>query len=190
MLQTGKPERIDDYNEAKGRWYRVHYSRVGDARSLLLGIWGKTSLSAKGRNKCCAKARSNTFLLKLSDALRPLAAMPSRSNPLRCACSDHLRVNRAQYYESDTGASSGMPKAEIQRMQPRSQVVAEIRELNLKHLAMDSNFWVGCGVAPGHFCERAIDMRSENYDIEGRHAPHPTAVSVDWKPSPRFFVTF
>ena len=38
VIQTGKPERLEDFQSDVGRWFSVQYSRVGDEDSRLLGV--------------------------------------------------------------------------------------------------------------------------------------------------------
>lgn len=38
VMQTGRPERLENFRSDLGRWYSVQYSRVGDAGSRLLGV--------------------------------------------------------------------------------------------------------------------------------------------------------
>jgi len=38
VIQTGKPERLENFQSDLGRWYSVHYSRVGGEGSRLLGV--------------------------------------------------------------------------------------------------------------------------------------------------------
>jgi PAS domain S-box-containing protein len=85
VAETGVPERNENYVRDADRWYRVHHLLVGDIGSDLVAVVFEDITERKRREE------RQAFLLKLSDALRPLEGIPSRSRLPRRGCSGALR---------------------------------------------------------------------------------------------------
>ncbi|HSI12846.1 MAG TPA: PAS domain S-box protein [Chthoniobacter sp.] len=92
-LRRGQSRRVENFSRKTGRWYSVYVSRIGDESSrLVCAVFGDITerKQAEGRQ---------AFLLKVSDALRPLV------NPLeieKTVCrllGEYLAADRVAYCE-------------------------------------------------------------------------------------------
>ncbi|HEX7887966.1 MAG TPA: chemotaxis protein CheB, partial [Ramlibacter sp.] len=122
VARTGEPERVENYLRDVDRWYNVFFTRVGGGGSrhvavLFADITGRKRADAVLRE---SEARQ-TYLLKISDTLRPIGdALQAQAAAMR-VLGEHLGIARAQYYEVDAGgefvdarggyAQSGRPQA-------------------------------------------------------------------------------
>ena len=93
VADTGVPRRIETYNSDLGRWFDAIHIRVGGEGSNLLGVVFTDITERKLREQ------QNDFLLKLSDALRPLADPAHIKFEAARVLGEELGVNRAIYAE-------------------------------------------------------------------------------------------
>lgn len=73
VARTGVPERFENYNEATGRWYNVHISQVSGTDDQVAVVYDDVTARKHAEIALREREERQAFLLKLSDALRPLA---------------------------------------------------------------------------------------------------------------------
>lgn len=74
VAETGRPERSEKYVRDVGRWYRVHNLRIGGPGSRLVAVVFDDVTERKRTETALRESEERqAFLLKLSDALRPLS---------------------------------------------------------------------------------------------------------------------
>ena len=98
VVRTGEPNRTEGYNKDTRRWYRVHNSRIGGDGSRLIGVFFDDITERK------AHEEQQTFLLALSDALRPLTDPDAIQGEAARVLGEHLQSGRAYYVEVDQKA--------------------------------------------------------------------------------------
>lgn len=104
VATTGEPSRFEQRAEALHRWFSVYAFRVGEPRQRQVAILFD---DITGRRLAQERLRLSewrqTFLLKLSDALRPLADPVAVQAEACRVLGEHLGVDRAYYAEIDEG---------------------------------------------------------------------------------------
>jgi PAS domain S-box-containing protein len=97
VVRRGEPERIEYEVAALGRWFQVvAYPRGGDRLTVLY----EDVTARKHAERALQEAeKRQTFLLKLSDALRPLADPVAIQDVAVRLLGEHLQVSRALYAE-------------------------------------------------------------------------------------------
>ena len=91
VAQTGRAVRTVDFNSDTGRWFDMYVSRVGGADSRRIAIvFGDITERQRAELR-------QAFLLRLSDALRPLSDPVAIQQTAMRVLGEHLRVNRAFY---------------------------------------------------------------------------------------------
>jgi PAS domain S-box-containing protein len=104
---------VDRHGEVQDAWWNVHYLPVRDESGAIAGVFCTVIESTPGvqakRERECAEAalrdseERQAFLLKLSDALRPLAN-PARIKAVATRLlGEHLAVNRVFYADAEDG---------------------------------------------------------------------------------------
>ncbi|WP_407571754.1 PAS domain S-box protein [Deinococcus altitudinis] len=93
VQQTGVPERSEGYNSDTRRWFTTQYSRVGGEGSPFIASLFTDVTERKQREE------QQTYLLKLSDALRPLADPAEIQATATRVLGEHLGANRVLYFE-------------------------------------------------------------------------------------------
>jgi len=131
VARTGEPLRLENYNQSTERWYEAYASRVGGADSrrvctVFNDITERKEVEAKLRES----KEKQVFLLKLGDAIRPLADPTEIKEAASRLLGEHLAVDRAAYAEF-------LPHGE--------KVVTE-------------GGWRRAGVSPGAGTYRAVDF--------------------------------
>jgi two-component system CheB/CheR fusion protein len=104
VAQTGEPMRIENYNEFTGRWYTSYASRVGGAGSRLVAIVFQ-DITERKQNE-----QRQEFLLKLSDALRPLTDTLQIQKIVCEMVAEYLQVDRCYY--SDVSVAEDWTRVE------------------------------------------------------------------------------
>jgi PAS domain S-box-containing protein len=97
ITRRGEPERIEYEVAALGRWFEVFaYPRGGDRLTVLY-----EDVTARKHAELAAREaeKRQTFLLRLSDALRPLADPVAIQDAAVRLLGEHLQVSRAMYAE-------------------------------------------------------------------------------------------
>ena len=102
VVQTGEPRRIEEFNVDTGRWYSANHALIGGPGSRLVGIVFDDITERKRAERALREsAERQTFLLKLSDALRPFAkAMEILATTTRLL-GNHMGADRVMYAEVD-----------------------------------------------------------------------------------------
>ena len=107
---TGEAARFEDVAAALGRWYDVYAFRIDPPEEHRVAILFRDILERKrAERELAAIGDRQAFLLKLSDALRPLAsAMDIQATTTRMIA-EYLNVDRAMYaeVEGERGAETG-----------------------------------------------------------------------------------
>ncbi|GAB2701161.1 hypothetical protein GCM10027037_27820 [Mucilaginibacter koreensis] len=104
VAKTGQPCRMESYNAFTNCYYAVHASRLGKAKENLVAVFFENVTD------CRINEQRQTFLLQLTDALRPLG------NPLAIeqeACrllGEHLEADHTYYAEIDVARDYGVIK--------------------------------------------------------------------------------
>ena len=104
---TGEPIRFEAPAAALGRWYDVYALRIGDPAAHRVAILF-SDIGERKRVEAVLRASEarQAYLLKLSDALRPLSdALEIRRTAMR-VLGEHLQVDRVLYSEVDDRAGT------------------------------------------------------------------------------------
>ena len=68
--RTGVSERVENYNEATARWYRVHIARVQGKAPRIAAVFDDITDRKRAETALCESEERQTALLEFSDALR------------------------------------------------------------------------------------------------------------------------
>lgn len=102
IATTGEPARFENKAEALGRWYDVYAFRVDEPEQRHVAILFRDVRERKLADASLGLSEERQrFLLKLSDALRPLADPAEIKMTAAHVLGSHLGVTRAQYWEAD-----------------------------------------------------------------------------------------
>ncbi len=122
IVRLGEPEIFEREVASSGRWYEVHAYPLGPERfaALFDEITARKQAEAALRDS----EEQNQYLLKLSDALRPLADPARVQGEAMRVLAQHLGITRAHYYEADgraeyltsVGGYSELPRPVAQRI--------------------------------------------------------------------------
>jgi PAS domain S-box-containing protein len=93
--QTGEPEQIENYNQDTGRWYQASITRFGGGNSRQVAVVFDDITERKHREE------RQKFMLKLSDALRPLEDTGEIKATAMRTIGQHMHANRAYYCDID-----------------------------------------------------------------------------------------
>lgn len=100
IAMSGEPQRFELPAEALGRWYDVYAFRIGHPEQRCVAILFKDVAARKRAEHELRKSEERqAFLLKLSDALRPLADAAEIHATTTRLLGEHLSVDRAMYGE-------------------------------------------------------------------------------------------
>ncbi|AMV20814.1 GAF domain-containing protein [Planctomyces sp. SH-PL14] len=103
VSSTGVPEVVEDYNRDSDRWYRTNANRVGGAGSPLISVVFE-DISVRKRAEAVLRGTQErqAFLLRLSDAIRPLNDAVEMQREAMRLLAEHLKVAVASYFELDS----------------------------------------------------------------------------------------
>lgn len=93
VAQTGKPVRFERESKGFGRWYDVFAFKMGENHDQRVGILF-TDITEQKQSK-----ERQAFLLKLSDALRPLSDAQSIQDTATSLLTEHLGASQTSYSE-------------------------------------------------------------------------------------------
>lgn len=99
VARSGVPESIEVEIAAVGRWYDVHYYPAGG--ELVHVLFEDITERKRAEIALRQSDERQSFLLKLSDALRPLADPVAEQTEAMKLLMEHLCLVRAAYYEVD-----------------------------------------------------------------------------------------
>lgn len=100
VAETGEPMRFEQDTAALGRHYDVFAFRVGAPELRRVAVLFKdVSVRARAETALRASEERKAFLLRLSDALRPLAGPAEIQLTAMRVLGEHLGALRAQYWE-------------------------------------------------------------------------------------------
>jgi PAS domain S-box-containing protein len=91
VYKTGKPLRNEDFTIDLNRWITYQYSRIGEAGSPLIAVVFNDITERKQQE------RRQEYLLKLNDALRPVADTVKIQRAAMEILGNYLKVDRAVY---------------------------------------------------------------------------------------------
>ncbi len=118
VARTGESRRLQDYHEPTGRWYDVHVGRLGDTTKPRVSIVF-TDITARKKAETALRESEErqAFLLKLSDAIRPLADAVEIQSTTTRLLGTQLNLDRAMYAEVDgePGNESGTIRGQYVR---------------------------------------------------------------------------
>lgn len=118
IARTLAPERFEDRAEALGRWYDVYAFPVDEPALRRVGILFRDIIERKRAEAARAETEQRqAFLLKLSDALRPLADAGEIQATTARLLGEHLGADRAMYAEvsGERGAEAGLIRGQFIR---------------------------------------------------------------------------
>ena len=105
VVETGEPVRFDYYVKEISRWFTVFASRVGGDGSKLLNVVFDDITERKQAEKALRSSEEKqAYMLKLSDALRPLSDPIEIQGLASKVLGEQLRANRVFYGEIDEEA--------------------------------------------------------------------------------------
>ena len=98
VAETGEAEQIEKWHQPSGRWIHSSTARVGGSGSRrLVSVFYDITERKRAEMALKASEGRQAFLLKLSDALRPLADPEEITTTAARVLGEQLRVNRAFY---------------------------------------------------------------------------------------------
>lgn len=124
IARTQKPERFEDRADALGRWYDVYAFPIGRAEQRRVAILFRDVMERKRSEAALKESEErNKFLLRLSDALRPLADAAEIQTTTARLTGEYLDVDRVMYAEVEGkhGAEAGTIRGQYVRAAPEGQ---------------------------------------------------------------------
>lgn len=106
VYQTGVPLRSENYLKDIDRWFSVHYSRVGSGSRLIAVVFDDITERKLTEQALRQNEERQTFLLKLSDALRPLTNPLSVQDTAMKLLAKKLEAMYAGYFEMEEDGDS------------------------------------------------------------------------------------
>lgn len=104
VARTGAPERVEEYNQATERRYNVHVAAV-HGKDRVAVVFEDVTERRRAERTLRASEDRKSFLLTLSDALRPLADPIDVQNEAARVLGAHVGAGRAAYADiGDDGA--------------------------------------------------------------------------------------
>jgi PAS domain S-box-containing protein len=100
VAQTGEAVRFEDYHNVTGLWYEVYLSRIGPAENRQVAIvFNDVTVRKKAQAALQESEERKTFLLRLSDAIRPLTDAAWIVETATGLSLQHYQVHRCFYCE-------------------------------------------------------------------------------------------
>lgn len=100
VARTGIPIRIEEESTALNKWFEVYAIRVGEAGDNKVGVFfTDVTKRKKAEATSVHSVERQTFLLKLSDQLRPLTDPAKIQYEAACLLGEYLGANRVGYAE-------------------------------------------------------------------------------------------
>ena len=112
IAMTGEPVRFEQRADALNRWFDVYAFRLGEASSHRVAVLFN-DITARKRAEASQRASEERqlFLLRLTDALRPLADPIAIQDVAARLLGEHLQANRVGYAEDQgDGATIGITR--------------------------------------------------------------------------------
>lgn len=101
VAKTGEPLRVEDFQQDVNRWFEVYLARVDDAGRFVTIVFNDVTERKLTEQALRQSEERQTFLLKLSDAFRPLADPVAIQSEAARVLGQHLDAGRAAYAEID-----------------------------------------------------------------------------------------
>ena len=100
VARTGLPLRFEQENADVGRWYNVYLSRVGgDGSPVVAAVFTDITERKRAEAALATAASRDAFLVRLADALRPLADAFAVQEVAARMLGEHLGANLVHYGE-------------------------------------------------------------------------------------------
>jgi PAS domain S-box-containing protein len=101
VIKTGKPQRIENYNQSTERWYSAYASRVGGEGSRqVCTVFNDITDRKRAEEQLRRAAELDAFRVKLSDALRSLSDSVEIQMTASRVLREHLGAIRVCYFEA------------------------------------------------------------------------------------------
>ncbi|MFO0847224.1 MAG: PAS domain S-box protein [Gemmataceae bacterium] len=115
VARTGTPERVEEYHRDTDRWYTVHVSRAGGDDRRVAVVFDDVTARKRAELALKASGERQAFLLRLSDALRPVADPVAVQAEACRVLGEYLGVDRAYYVEIDEAAGTATVRRDYLR---------------------------------------------------------------------------
>jgi PAS domain S-box-containing protein len=103
VAKTGEALRVENYQQHVGRWFDVYFSRVDDAGRFVATVFNDISERKRAEQVLRERDERHAYLLRLSDALRPLADPVEIIGAATRLLGEGLGASRAYYAEWPPG---------------------------------------------------------------------------------------
>lgn len=102
VIKTGEPQRIENYSQSTERWYQAYTSRVGGVGSRqVCTVFDDITDRKKAEAALQESEERQAYLLRLSDALRPLSDPIKIQEQALNIVGEYLDLDRVLYNEID-----------------------------------------------------------------------------------------
>jgi PAS domain S-box-containing protein len=109
VIRTGQPHREENYMRDVDRWFTAHYSLVGELGSNLVAVvFDDITVRKRAEASLRENAARQSFLLKLSDALRPLAGPADIQAEATRLLRERLNAGWCYYVDWDLDRKTGV----------------------------------------------------------------------------------
>src|SRR5215472_2410129 len=106
VVKTGETARFESYSQDFGRWINISASRIGGEGSRLVNVVFDDITERKEAEAALRESEErHAYLLKLSDALRPLLDPIEIQGTASRLLAEHLGTDRAFYSKTDEARS-------------------------------------------------------------------------------------